>query len=229
MGTLKWNQRYNDIRFAVSGLVKIASVGTSLLSITWAIVSSRRWGYKETTILRLVIDYLGHLFVIGARVLAIALFTVQFQFWLVAVVAYHCLVITITSLHNRTYLGKDRYLFRLVDIMTRLALNMFCVCQFRKGNVGHRKRHYRTLQYIVFHCILYTENIVMAVLCYTDTTTEGSWYRIPCIVIIFLGYIVGFSFQMIFHLTFHPEASDGEEIEYCVLLTDIKLADKYMI
>ena len=124
------------------------------MSITWAIDSSRRMGYGKTTIPELVMVYLWHLFVIGARVLAMAMLTVQFQFWLLALVVYHCLAMIIISSHSQKFAGEQRYLWRFLVIMEMVAINMFC------ANAGPRNRHYMAVWYIISHYILYTENVL---------------------------------------------------------------------
>ena len=167
--------------------------------------------------------YLWHSFVIGARVLAIAMFTVQFQFWLLAVVGYHCLAMIIISSHSQKFAGEQRYLWRFLVNIEMVAINMFC------ANAGPRNRHYMAVWYIISHCILYTENVVMVVLCYTSTTTPGSWNYVPCMVIIFLGYIVGVIFHIIFYFTSYPKTSDGEETECYVPFTKLNFVDEYAI
>ena len=180
---------------------------TSLLSISWAVVSYRRIGRlsrdKETTIPGLVIELLWHLFVIGSRVLAIAIFTARFQIWLLAVVVIHC-VVTVTLMITSKRLMFHQVGDGLVDLVYLVAINTLCVFD---SDVRHTR-----LWYVICHCIMYAENILMAVLWFTFTSTQAFWFKITCMGIILLGYIVGVIFQVIFYLKFHPEK---EEIMCC--------------
>ena len=198
----------------VSELLQIATVITSLVSISWAVVSYRRMRrllYKEkTTIPGLVIEFLWFLFVIGVRVLAIALFTSRFQVWLLAVVAIHCVVtVTLMITSNTVKFGEDEV--GLLGLMFLVPVNTLCVFVFGE-------QHTR-LRYAIYHCIMYTENVVMAVLWYSATYTQDLWYHIPCMAIILFGYIVGVIFQVIFYLKFHPPK---EEIKCCVPCNDLQ-------
>ena len=88
------------------------------------------------------------------------------------------------------------------EVLYLLSMVPFIVphtlCVFEIGQENTR------LRYAILHCIMYVENIVMAVLFYTATPTQEFWYGIPCMVAILLGYIVGVFFQVVFYLRCHP-------------------------
>ena len=187
------------------------------MSITSAVVSYRRlsrlFDEKETTIPGLVIEFVWHLCVIGSRVLVIALFTTRFPIWLLAVVGIHCVVTAIPMIIRKEQEFRED-MSSLFLFVALIVVNTLCV--FDIGQPPPR------LRYMTFHCIMFTENIIMAVLWFSATPTQELWYSIPCLVVILLGYVVGVIFQVIFYAKCHP---NSEDIECCVPCEELEFGE----
>ena len=151
-------------------------------------------------------DWLWHFFVIVARVIALAVFAAQFQIWLLTILAIHWVAIIIIvelSKQRRAHCPK-----MLTATILSLATNTLCPYELDTKTYELNTKTRSRLRYATFHCIMYTENILMVVLWYTATYSHDLWYRIPCMVIILLGHIVGVIIQIIFYLRFHPKYKD---------------------
>ena len=183
----------------------MASIVTSLVSITWALISCRRLSRlsegQRMSIPGVVIDYLWHLFVIGARVIALAVFAAHFQIWLLAILAIHWVAMIIILVLSKQVQRNDKHWDASKIIILSLATNTLCPFELETET---RSR----LRYATLHCIMYAENILMSVLWYTAIYSKDLWYGIPCMVIILLGHILGVIIQVIFYLRFHPKYDD---------------------
>ena len=201
--------------------MQIASVLTSVLSITWALVSFRRFNRLDngntTSIPGLLMEFLWHLFAISARVLALVVFAVQFKLWLLVIFGVHYMIIINLQmkygLMDLSYLG-DECVPRCFVRATAFT-NTLCVFLISSSSKSR-------IRYVTLHSIMYAENIVMAVLWYTSTLTQELWYSIPFMVIILLGYLIGVIFQIVSYKICHH---NSERIDCCVSCNELEFED----
>ena len=161
-------------------------------------------------------QFLWRFFVIGARVLALAVFASQFQIWVFVIVGVHWIaMVTWIQLQRAKFCQAGPAWQEVCFSMVAATIHIFCFFNLKEGHTR--------LRYAVYYFIIYTENMIMALLWYMVTQTQEFWYHIPCMVMILLGFIVGVVLQIIYYLKFHPNNKiTGKEIKFWVPCGDLQ-------
>lgn len=196
--------------WCVAELAQEAAIITSLLELSWALASYHRAvrrsapDKRNMTKIGTTLQFLWRLFVISSRALAVALFTVEYGYWLVPIAVGHWGVMSIWIMHQGTRFCDtlqgpspcEEYLFNMI-IGT---IYLFCFI-----NVKDEPTRFK---YLAYYVIVLAENGSLISLWYAKTSADpikaALWYHVPAFAGVFGAFFMGIFFMLIYYRFFHP-------------------------
>ncbi|XP_074598771.1 XK-related protein 6-like [Brevipalpus obovatus] len=184
-------------------LTQIAACIASLVSLSWSLVSyqrSLRLSLPNKAPLSwqgIAVQFLWRLFVIAARVLALALFAAVYNWYISIVCGIHCFIMFLWIVSMKTtFCAFSTNKFEELGYDAILAV-MFIFCYFNPVDSPTRYR------YTIFYLFMFSENTLLMVLWYIKAP-EDIWYRYPAIIGHYLSFFTGLLFMISYYLLLHP-------------------------
>ena len=211
------------------GIGQAASCVTSLCSLAWSLTSYHR-------LLRLflhlrdnkavmsyggmVLQFVWRLFTIASRVLALSLFASALGYWVFVVVACHWLsMFTWLLLQKTDFCSAEAHCNKCQEIFFKVVLAAVYIFCYVNLTDGHSRLHYS-----IYYVVVYLENFFMCMVWYVFAHTENKWYTHPSLLLIFVGFLVGIFFQVVYYLWCHPNNgsdNDHPHIKLCLTIDEL--------
>lgn len=184
-------------------LTQIAACIASLVSLSWSLVSyqrSLRLSLPDKNPLSwkaIAVQFLWRLFVIAARVLALALFASSYDWYIGIACGIHFVIMFLWIVTMKTsFTGISTNKCEELGYNTVLAV-MFIFCYFNPVDNPTRNR------YSIYYCFMFVENTLLMMLWYAKADSN-LWYLYPAIVGHYLSFFVGLVFMVVYYLLLHP-------------------------
>ena len=163
----------------------------------------------------LLLMFLWHVFIIASRVLALALFTAQFTYWVAVLAGAHVFIMLPLILWLRCQSGQNEQRKQSRDVSNRSnkcnqLFNVMMIALYLFTYVNLQEGHSR-LYYNCYYVIVYCENCIMIVTWYVFSDTEMKWYVLGAILLVIVGFLIGVAFQLIYYYCAHPNNSTQEQ------------------
>ncbi|CAG2103222.1 unnamed protein product [Medioppia subpectinata] len=186
--------------------VQMAAIISSLFEMSWSMASYNRALRRSTpnklnvSRMATITHFLWRFCTIGSRVLAIALFTSEYSYWVCPVAIGHWGVMTIWIMHQQTRFcdserGDQRPCHEYVFNMIVGAIYLFCFL-----NVKDEPTRYK---YLSFYTIVFSENISFIILWYVRSDPLN-WYHTPALATVLGAFGVGMLLMLIYYWFLHP-------------------------
>lgn len=184
----------------------MTAIIASLFELSWSLSSYHRSlrrsvpDKKNMTHCGAFLQFIWRFFTIGSRIIAVALFTAEYGYWICPIAIGHWGIMTIWIMHQGTRfcdnkLGEPRpcqeYLFNMI----LGTIYFFCFL-----NVKDEPTRYKYLSYYI---ISFIENASLILLWYIKSD-PNKWYHIPALVGVFGAFAAGIMFMFIYYWCFHP-------------------------
>ena len=169
-------------------IVQMVSLPVSFLSLAWASIVADELiqsdeGDLNFSVKDKVLHFVTHLFTLGGRLFAVALFTVSYKWWVTSVLILHCTVITICDI---VWQRRDR------DDPFHLVMS-FCLYWLRDdlSLLGEFDGYKNLRRMQLFSNVLFViENITMILLFYFNHFPH-TWYSLPVTICVSLFAVLG--------------------------------------
>ncbi|KAK7089436.1 XK-related protein 6-like [Littorina saxatilis] len=189
----------------MEGVWRILTVVTSWLSLAHtltAFTKSRRNSsdddcYRPSTVRHQAFDFLWRLAETGGRVLCIALFASVFQFWLLAVLIPHGLIMACWQFLQE----RDGSVISLLEYLVYAYVFQFCFINNYSGG-------YSRIQYLVFYVLFYAESFAMLGLWYWFTPYDGEWFHLWGLVAGLASLPLHVLLQLFYYKCCHPNSQN---------------------
>ncbi|XP_014670829.1 PREDICTED: XK-related protein 4-like [Priapulus caudatus] len=202
-------EKSSEINLTYIIIIQLVSCCFSLVNLSWAIAAYHRSlrislrDKENMSLFATVLYFFWQLFVIGVRVLAMAVFASHFPHLLFAVAAAHwALMFCWIWLQQTTFCGEqggwDERLFGAVAAWVHL----FCFLNVTEGRTRSR--------YFMYYCIVYVENAMMVLVWFFTVGDNADWYRWHCVCFVLAGFWLGIGFMLVYYWFFHPNQSQIE-------------------
>ena len=194
-------------------IIQMVSLPVSFLSLAWTSVvvdelvrseeGDFHFSVKDTVLL-----FVTHLFILSSRLLAVALFTVSYKWWVTSVFIFHSMVITICDAvcqcKGQSFDSGKAFLSVLFACLYWLRDDL----SMRIGdeNTQNKKKHLRRMQ-LVSNVLFVIENIIMILLFYFSHFPH-TWYSLPVTIFVCLFAVLG-AVMRLTHSFFLTKESDG--------------------
>lgn len=184
-------------------LTQVAACIASLVSLSWSLVSyqrSLRLSLPDKTPLSwqgISVQFLWRLFVIAARVLALALFAASYDWYIGIICGIHFLLMFLWIVTMKTsFSGFSTNRCEELGYNGVLAV-MFIFCYFNPVDNPTRYR------YTIYYSFMFVENTLLMVLWYLKAD-PSVWYLYPAIFGHYLSFFTGLLFMVAYYLLLHP-------------------------
>ncbi|XP_061702800.1 XK-related protein 7-like [Syngnathoides biaculeatus] len=179
------------------------SASASLISLAWMVASYQKvlrdsrddklpMSYKAVTV-----QILWHLFTIGARVLAFALFASVFQLYFSIFVVAHWCVMTFWIIQGETDFCVSKWEEIIYNMMVGVV---YVFCWF---NVKEGRARYRMLAYSL---TVLVENVALTAAWYLHRGPRNSdFYAVVVVCAVASGYALGTFFMFVYYCLLHPD------------------------
>lgn len=198
-GTIFEGQSFFSTPFiqAMSIIASLISLSGSLVSyhqvLRMSIAEKKNMSWKGMTV-----QFFWRFFMIGSRVLALALFSSRYR-WLIGIFCLlHWLMAFGWILSMKTCFCQNRC--EEIGYNALLAV-MFIFCYFNPVDSPTRWR------YITYYVTVFLENTILLVLFYIHPDTSKLWFRVPAIVGHYSAFFLGLTFMILYYSLFHPSLS----------------------
>lgn len=148
------------------------------------------------SILGMALQFFWHMFIIAARVLALALFASLFTFWVAVLGVAHGIMMLMWILWQSTDFCHGKKCQEFFFNVTIAAVYVFAYLNLQDGHTR--------LRYVFYYCIIYLENCIMIMVWYMFSHTETTWYTPLSIVVVLVGFLIGVVLQVLYYLCAHP-------------------------
>ncbi|XP_061075993.1 XK-related protein 7-like [Conger conger] len=183
------------------------SASASLVSLAWMVASYQK-ALRDSRDDKLPMSYkavlvqmLWHLFTIGARAIAFALFASVFQLYFGIFIVTHWCVMTFWIIQGET----DFCMSKWEEIIYNMMVGVVCIfCWFNVKEGGARCR-------LLAYCVLtLAENAALTALWFLhrDAHTSDFW-ALVVVCVVLCSYALGSFFMFVYYCLLHPDASIG--------------------
>lgn len=206
----------SDLSPAVLSALAISTVSVLYSTLSFA-TNDRVSGKNRRVVLPAhLTQMLWHVCMVLSRVLALTLFAYVFEYYVVAVVGGHWLVMLFLLLLERTTFCADiqRQGNGELKFTRRLCLEIpfDILAAFVYVFVYFNPKRGRTRVWAsIYHLVTLAENVTMAVLFYLTVPSSSGlqFLRLPGIILIIGLYVVGMTFMFCYYLIYHPKRTDN--------------------
>ncbi len=143
----------------------------------------------------MALQFLWRFFTVAARVIALALFAARFKAWVFLIIASHWMTMFIWIRFMQTKFCDTR-VEELGFNLVAAAIYVFCFLNLIEGHTR--------LRYFIYYCLTFVEDAGLISTWYLFSQTKYRWYQNPAICAVFIGYVLGITFQVIYYLKAHP-------------------------
>lgn len=134
-------------------------------------------------------QFLWRICVIGARVLALAMFAARYQQYIALVCGIHWLLMFVWIISMRTTFCDNR----CEELGYNAVLGvMFIFCYFNPVDSPTRYR------YSLFYTLMFCENTLLMTMFFIHPDSIHCWYRLPAIIGHFVAFFLGLGFMVSF-------------------------------
>ncbi|XP_063410230.1 XK-related protein 6-like [Mytilus trossulus] len=187
-------------------IIRPVSMVGSWIGVSWSLVSYhkalRASHNEEETGLSLfgtIFYYIWRACEVGPRVVVLALFASQFQYYMLIAVAVHWAAMSIW-----VALQKPEFYRRTIDkIVFDIVIGYLLIFCFQNVQSGHTR--YRAMLY---YFVIYAENLAMLVAWQYITTQKSAWYYFAALGIIPGGIVIHIVVQLLYYKCCHPKSMD---------------------
>nr|XP_033793461.1 XK-related protein 5 [Geotrypetes seraphini] len=201
-------QTYIYLAAEQSDAFPAVSAGLSLLSLSWSLVSYNRFtclmkpGHLHMPLAALLCQLLWRLGMLGARIVALIVFTRVHHFWIFAVGGMHWLVMSFWLVAQQTDIISQPFHWKLFNIILG-AIYVFCYINFKTSPSRYRVT--------IFYMVMLIENVSLLLLA-TDFEQGMLWNEMWVNSIVMSGFIIGGAALIIYYSLLHPKSN---EIAHC--------------
>ncbi|XP_061628740.1 XK-related protein 7-like [Phyllopteryx taeniolatus] len=179
------------------------SASASLMSLAWMVASYQKvlrdsrddklpMSYKAVTV-----QILWHLFTIGARALAFALFASVFQLYFSIFIVAHWCIMTFWIIQGETDFCMSKWEEIIYNMMVGIV---YVFCWF---NVKEGRTRYRMLTYSL---TVFVENVALTAAWYTYRGPRDSdFYAVVMVCVVASSYALGTFFMFVYYCLLHPD------------------------
>ena len=181
-------------------LTQIAACVASLISLSWSLVSYQRSlrmslpNKANLTWQGIAVQFLWRLCVIGARVLALALFAAIYSWYIGIACTLHAFIMFFWIVSMKTTFCENRC--EELGYNAILAV-MFIFCYFNPVDSPTRYR------YIIYYTFSLIENSIL-MLFWFFKADKNLWYRVPAMYGHYLSFFSGLVLMAAYYLMLHP-------------------------
>jgi len=212
--TVTWDEDFLTI---LSALFSVASLAISLVSYAHALRLAHR--RKGLSIFGYIFQVVYRLFMIISRIVALVLFTSEYDYWIFLVVAIHWFMM-IYWLHNE-HNDNENFCERsnkfqefVLQLLFQCFLGfvyIFCFINAKDGTSRYRVTTY----YILF----FIENSILIAIWYPSRTKAFGILEYSALVLVWGGFLLGLFSMLIYYKYFHPNQDITEGWFSCCSLT----------
>ena len=191
-------------------IIQMVSLPVSFLSLAWASTVGDEFvcsdeGDFHFSVKHTVLLFVTHLLILGSRLLAVALFTVSYKWWVTSVLILHCTVITIC---DRVWLCRAQSADSNKD--PSVSVLFFCLHWLRDdlSSIGKYAGDKESRMKLISNVLFVIENITLILLFYFSNFPH-TWYSLPVTICVCLFAVLG-AVMRLTHLCFLTMESDGQ-------------------
>ena len=178
-------------------IIQIISLSVSCLSVVWAFTAADNFlheGEIEVKIKDKVLFFVGNLFFLTSRLLAICYVILGFRHAIPIIVLFHSVVVTVLDCYP-CQITRERYMLGMFFLVFRWIRDDLCV-PFEEEDLGHRRKRIRRVQWLS-HVMFLMENIAMILLFYSLGKFSNTLYAISVTVYVCTASILGSSIRLV--------------------------------
>ncbi|MEQ2168443.1 hypothetical protein GOODEAATRI_014444 [Goodea atripinnis] len=185
------------------------SASTSLLSLAWMISSYQkvlrdsRDDKLPMTYKAVMVQILWHLFTIGARALAFALFASIFQLYFGIFIVAHWCIMTFWIIQGETDFCMSKWEEIIYNMMVGI-MYVFCWFSVREGRTRCRL--------LIYSLTVFIENVALTTAWYmcrgtADRHGGPDFYGVIMVCVVASSYALGTFFMFVYYCLLHPDGS----------------------
>ncbi|XP_031700802.1 XK-related protein 7 [Anarrhichthys ocellatus] len=179
------------------------SASASLLSLAWMVASYQkalrdsRDDKLPMTYKAVIVQILWHLFTIGARTLAFALFASVFQLYFGIFIVAHWCIMTFWIIQGETDFCMSKWEEIIYNMMVGIVY-VFCWFSVREGRTRCRL--------LIYSLTVFVENVALttAWYLYRDPRTSD-FYAVIMVCVVASSYALGTFFMFVYYCLLHPD------------------------
>ena len=179
-------------------IVQMVSLPVSFLSLAWASTVADEIlhvdeGAVNFSVKDRVLYFVMHLFILSSRLLAVALFTVSYKWWVTSVLIFHCalkvICDTVWLRRKRRLTFANLFVTLLFSCMHWLRDDVSLVLGDEEIEQNRIIKHVRRMQ-LVSNVLFVIENITLILLFYFSHFPH-TWYSLPVTICVCLFAVLG--------------------------------------
>lgn len=185
------------------------SASASLMSLAWMISSYQkvlrdsRDDKRPMTYKAVVVQILWHLFTIGARTLAFALFASVFQLYFGIFIVAHWCVMTFWIIQGETDFCMSKWEEIVYNMMVGVVY-VFCWFSVREGRTRYRM--------LVYSLTVFVENVALTTAWYVfrgtaDRHSSSDFYSVVLVCVVASSYALGTFCMFVYYCLLHPDGA----------------------
>ncbi|XP_029975142.1 XK-related protein 7 [Salarias fasciatus] len=181
------------------------SASASLISLAWMISSYQkvlrdsRDDKLPMTYKAVIVQILWHLFAIGARTLAFALFLSVFQLYFGIFIVAHWCIMTFWIIQGETDFCMSKWEEIIYNMMVGIVY-VFCWFSVREGRTRCRM--------LIYSLTVLVENVALTAAWYLHPGPRSSdFYAVIMVCVVASSYALGTFFMFVYYCLLHPDGS----------------------
>lgn len=179
------------------------SASASLVSLAW-MISSYQKALRDSrddklpmTYKAVVVQILWHLFTIGARALAFALFASVFQLYFGIFIVAHWCIMTFWIIQGETDFCMSKWEEIIYNMMVGIVY-VFCWFSVREGRTRCRM--------LIYSLTVFAENVALTTVWYLYRGPRTSdFYAVIMVCVVASSYALGTFFMFVYYCLLHPD------------------------
>ncbi|KAM8754921.1 XK-related protein 7 [Acanthopagrus schlegelii] len=179
------------------------SASASLMSLAWMIASYQkvlrdsRDDKLPMTYKAVIVQILWHLFTIGARTLAFALFASVFQLYFGIFIVAHWCIMTFWIIQGETDFCMSKWEEIIYNMMVGIVY-VFCWFSVREGRTRCRM--------LIYSLTVFVENVALTAAWYLYRGSRTSdFYAVIMVCVVASSYALGTFFMFVYYCLLHPD------------------------
>ncbi|KAG9510485.1 Uridine diphosphate glucose pyrophosphatase NUDT14 [Fragariocoptes setiger] len=188
----------------------VTSAGLSLFSICWALASFTKYSrtkYLHNFVLTwpgVISQLLWRFGTVSSRVVALTFYAVHYGYWIILALALHWASMFLWLLLPGNLLRDDDNVKRpkkLAIAIITAWVYCFCYINFEKHNSKQKM--------FLFYLLMFLENNLLLSVC-LGFSPYLSWTRSISVLTVYLGFLIGITFMMIYYRQFHVNVINAD-------------------
>ncbi|XP_017264884.1 XK-related protein 7 [Kryptolebias marmoratus] len=185
------------------------SASASLISLAWMISSYQkvlrdsRDDKLPMTYKAVIVQILWHLFTIGARTLAFALFASVFQLYFGIFIVAHWCIMTFWIIQGETDFCMSKWEEIIYNMMVGIVY-VFCWFSVREGRTRYRM--------LIYSLTVFVENVALTTAWYvyrgsSEHHGHSDFYAVILVCVVATSYALGTFFMFVYYCLLHPDGA----------------------